>query len=601
MNKILSAKIWWRWLKHPKDLWARLWRKKYTPNIAERDLIRWDGDDPGSLIWTAAKQNRQIVTRHAFWEIRNGRTTLFWHDSWQQWPILAKEGWAQDICAQAMQSGLTNVADYWQESPLEDTWRHWCLDRERLNLGAQVDLEPWQKEMATRKIPKNEGNDILRWGHRPQGTFSTQEAYLLKTVKDPIPNSSPWQKLWDLKHWPKITLFLWLVLHSSTLTWDNLKKRGFVGPSICALCGQAEETLNHLFNTCPFTAQVWDQAAQVMRTSDRNRDSIQETITNWRDEAFHSPILNRVWQLIPGFILWQTWKERNRRIFKDLSLPWQQCWHLCCNNIRETINIQHWSEADSRAAPSEHCILQQWALHPPQTTHMTSQPKLGSPDYWSPPPEGYIKLNFDGASKGNPGEAGYGTVFRDHQGHIVIISAGSLGHSTNNNAELWGLLNGLRIARANGFTKLIAEGDSQLIINILRRMLNGVHPDRLAPSWRLSLGLQLLSDLLQPDQAIIPSHIKRKANQVADELANLGTTWSGPDLLCNPRRDSDHPILQRCIRKAAEADNPPDGVLLRSTGQTEAVGIRPPSTRPCDMPVPDPITPSSINFDATRH
>ena len=67
-----------------------------------------------------------------------------------------------------------------------------------------------------------------------------------------------------------------------------------------------------------------------------------------------------------------------------------------------------------------------------------------------------------------------------------------------------------------------------------------------------------------------------------------GLSWSGPDLLCNPRRDSDHPILQRCIRKAAEADYPPDGVLLRSTGQTKAVGIRPPSMQPCDMPVPDP-------------
>jgi hypothetical protein len=251
MNKVLSAKIWWRWLKHPKDLWARLWRKKYTPNVAERDLIRWNGDNPGSLIWTAAKQNRQLVTRHAFWEIRNGETTLFWQDSWQQWSVLATEDWARDICTQAIRVGLTTVADYWQDTTQEDTWRCWHLDRERFNLGAHVDLEPWQKEMAKRKIPKIEGDDILRWGHRPQGTFSTQEAYLVKTITDPIPNTTAWQKLWNLKHWPKVTLFLWLVLHSSILTWDNLTKRGFVGPSICILCGEAEETLNHLLNTCP--------------------------------------------------------------------------------------------------------------------------------------------------------------------------------------------------------------------------------------------------------------------------------------------------------------------------------------------------------------
>jgi hypothetical protein len=124
MNKVLSAKIWWRWLKIPKDLWARLWRKKYAPNVAEKNLIRWNEDNPGSLIWTAARQNRQLVTEHAFWEIRNGKTTLFWQDSWQQWPVLSKEEWAHDICAQTTGAGLTKVADYWQDDPREDTWHN---------------------------------------------------------------------------------------------------------------------------------------------------------------------------------------------------------------------------------------------------------------------------------------------------------------------------------------------------------------------------------------------------------------------------------------------------------------------------------------------
>ena len=240
--------------------------------------------------------------------------------------------------------------------------------------------------------------------------------------------------------------------------------------------------------------------------------------------------------------------------------------------------------------PAERLIIQQWALHPPSTVHLTSQPVTRSPSHWMPPPEGFIKINFDGASKGNPGAAGYGLVFRNHKGHILIISAGSLGHSTNNNAELWGLLNGLCLARDHGFTKLIVEGDSQLIIKILRRMLNGVPPDKLEPSWRLSLGLQMLADLLQPNYAIVPSHIRRKANQVADELANLGTNWSGPELLCDSRRDPDHQILQRCISKAEEADRSPDGVLLEATGHMERDGTGPSSTRPRDGPVPNPVT-----------
>lgn len=112
MNKVLSAKIWWRWLKNPKDLWDRLWRKKYAPRTTEKNLIWWNGDNPGSLIWTVARKNRQLVTQHAFWEVGNGETALFWQDSWQQWPALCVEDWAHDICTQATRIGLKKVADY---------------------------------------------------------------------------------------------------------------------------------------------------------------------------------------------------------------------------------------------------------------------------------------------------------------------------------------------------------------------------------------------------------------------------------------------------------------------------------------------------------
>jgi hypothetical protein len=105
------------------------------------------------------------------------------------------------------------------------------------------------------------------------------------------------------------------------------------------LCGEADETLNHLLNSCPYIAQIWDQVALIMHTSDRNRDSIIDTITDWRDQAFHSPLLNSIWKLLPGFILWKTWKERNRRLFRNVSLPWQHCWNQCHRNILETLNL----------------------------------------------------------------------------------------------------------------------------------------------------------------------------------------------------------------------------------------------------------------------
>ena len=84
---------------------------------------------------------------------------------------------------------------------------------------------------------------------------------------------------------------------------------------------------------------------------------------------------------------------------------------------------------------------------------------------------GFVKLNFDGASKGNPILIGFGMVFRDDQGNIILILASSLGHDTNNVAELLALIQGLSTSNRMGFTKLIVEVDSQFILDLFSELL----------------------------------------------------------------------------------------------------------------------------------
>jgi hypothetical protein len=66
-------------------------------------------------------------------------------------------------------------------------------------------------------------------------------------------------------------------------------------------CMQQEEYMEHILNQCPFSAEIWDQVAQIMRKMDRARESIIHTIENWGLTTFHNPILNRIWQLLPRF------------------------------------------------------------------------------------------------------------------------------------------------------------------------------------------------------------------------------------------------------------------------------------------------------------
>ena len=64
------------------------------------------------------------------------------------------------------------------------------------------------------------------------------------------------------------------------------------------------------------------------------------------------------------------------------------------------------------------------------------QPRKNPQDNFQKPQLGFQKLNYDGASKGNPGQGGAGGIFWNSQGSVCIIYTMELGFSTNNEVEL---------------------------------------------------------------------------------------------------------------------------------------------------------------------
>lgn len=65
---------------------------------------------------------------------------------------------------------------------------------------------------------------------------------------------------------------------------------------------------------------------------------------------------------------------------------------------------------------------------------------------WVPPNEGWLKLNTDGASHGNPGLATAGGALRDVDGNWCGGFAVNIGLCSAPMAELWGVYYGLYIA-----------------------------------------------------------------------------------------------------------------------------------------------------------
>ena len=133
--------------------------------------------------------------------------------------------------------------------------------------------------------------------------------------------------------------------------------------------------------------------------------------------------------------------------------------------IKEIVRSKNWKPRDKECNQEELCTLQRWhlRLNDSLVIRAPKNQNIG-PTTWTPPPIGFIKINFDGASKGNPGPSGYGAVIKNPKGEILILTAGYLGKTTNNAVELIGLLQGLRTAVALHIHRIILEGDSQIII-----------------------------------------------------------------------------------------------------------------------------------------
>lgn len=85
---------------------------------------------------------------------------------------------------------------------------------------------------------------------------------------------------------------------------------------------------------------------------------------------------------------------------------------------------------------------------------------------WSLPSSNWCKLNTDGAVKKPQGIAGCGGVLRDKCGKWIVGFGANLGIATVNEAELWGLYDGLQVAWNSGHRCVMMEMDSKSCFTI---------------------------------------------------------------------------------------------------------------------------------------
>lgn len=124
-----------------------------------------------------------------------------------------------------------------------------------------------------------------------------------------------------------------------------------------------------------------------------------------------------------------------------------------------------------------------------------------------------MHIHIDGASRGNPGEAGFGVHVTRPDGTPVADLYGYLGRATNNVAEYQALLHALRYALSRGARRVRVFSDSELVVRQVGGAYRVKHPG-LAPLFHEAQALRR-----RFEEALV-SHVPRERNREADRLAN---------------------------------------------------------------------------------
>ena len=66
------------------------------------------------MIWNLDSQNKDIISKHAFWEIMYDQSAKLWDEAWQQRTKLKEMEGLRNKCQKA-EEGLNHVNDYWHE------------------------------------------------------------------------------------------------------------------------------------------------------------------------------------------------------------------------------------------------------------------------------------------------------------------------------------------------------------------------------------------------------------------------------------------------------------------------------------------------------
>lgn len=113
----------------------------------------------------------------------------------------------------------------------------------------------------------------------------------------------------------KFVFISWLLLHRGLATCDYLQKIGIMVDTECCLCGQEDESLEHLFFSCQYSGELWEQLTSWCKVA-RRRQSWDLEKLYLIQQCRSKSSKQTMYRSVVTVTVYLVWKERNARRMK---------------------------------------------------------------------------------------------------------------------------------------------------------------------------------------------------------------------------------------------------------------------------------------------
>jgi hypothetical protein len=207
-----------------------------------------------SLPLSIEPQVQVFFRASTYFELGNGKTTLFWGDKWlnQSAPADMAPNLAR-LVHKRIQSTLTV-----EQGLLNREWTNGITG----SMSPEAIAEYAQLRDALTPVTTTDTEDKLIWRWSSDGVYSAKSAYtMLHSGSIKFPGHSLIWKAWTPM---KVKIFLWLAFRRRHWTADCRARHGLEAREECLLCDQVPKTIDHLLCTCPFAHEAWFQICQAI-------------------------------------------------------------------------------------------------------------------------------------------------------------------------------------------------------------------------------------------------------------------------------------------------------------------------------------------------